>query len=161
MSRLTDFCLSFKSNGITVNQFARIAHHLRFLYVFPLMETNKRIRLTRSLGSGYMDGVGARETALTLKKGEESYLLEANFPFDPYVLPRSKRWLESDYVTWKPVPGMKVPADEQEEEEEDDGDDSEEDGEDDEENEGEESDSDIQNEEGDFEEETATESSLR
>ncbi|KAF2874989.1 RNA polymerase I-specific transcription initiation factor RRN3 [Massariosphaeria phaeospora] len=69
-----------------VAQFARMAHHLRFLYIFGLIETNKRIRLARTLTSGYMDGVGARETALTMKKGEDSFLLDAFFPFDPYVL---------------------------------------------------------------------------
>lgn len=107
-----------------VNQFARMAHHLRFLYVFPLLETNKRIRLAPSMGGGgYMDGVGARETALTMKKGEESFLLDAYFPFDPYVLPRSKRWLEDDYVQWKPVPGMQPLKDEDESEEEEEDDD--------------------------------------
>lgn len=106
-----------------VNQFARMAHHLRFLYVFPLLETNKRIRLARSLGSGYMNEVGARETALTMKKGEASFLLDAYFPFDPYVLPRSKRWLEQDYVQWRPVPGMQSDRTEEDEEEEEDDDD--------------------------------------
>lgn len=70
-----------------------------------------------------MDGVGARETALTMKKGEESFLLDAYFPFDPYVLPRSKRWLEDDYVQWKPVPGMQPLKDEDESEEEEEDDD--------------------------------------
>jgi RNA polymerase I-specific transcription initiation factor RRN3 len=115
-----------------VGQFARVAHHLRFIYVFPLLETNKRIRLARSMGGpgGYMDGVGARETALTMKKGEDNFLLDAYFPFDPYVLPRSKRWLEHDYVQWKPLPGMAPTKDEDEDEEEDEDDeDNEEDGE--------------------------------
>jgi len=89
-----------------VAQFARMAHHLRFLYVFPLIETNKRIRLARNVGGAYTDGVGARETALTMKKGEDGFLLDAYFPFDPYALPRSKRWLTQDYVQWKPIPGM-------------------------------------------------------
>ncbi|ORX99889.1 RNA polymerase I-specific transcription initiation factor RRN3 [Clohesyomyces aquaticus] len=114
-----------------VAQFARMAHHLRFLYVFPLIETNKRIRLARSVGSaaGYLDGVAARETALTMKKGEEAFLLDAYFPFDPYVLPRSKRWLERDYVQWKPIPGMEPVGGgededgEEDTEEEDEGDD--------------------------------------
>ncbi|PSN69724.1 RNA polymerase I-specific transcription initiation factor RRN3 [Corynespora cassiicola Philippines] len=128
-----------------VSQFARMAHHLRFLYVFPLIETNKRIRLARSLGAGYMDGIGARETALTMKKGEESFLLDAYFPFDPYVLPRSKRWLEQDYVQWKPVPGMPVERDEDEDDEDDDDDEAESD-------DGEESDSDKEVE-GDDEDE--------
>lgn len=100
-----------------VQQFARMAHHLRFLYVFPLLETNKRIKLARSVG-GYMDGVGARETALTMKKGDDGFLLDAYFPFDPYVLPRSKRWLEGDYVKWEPIPGMPAERDDDDEEEE-------------------------------------------
>ncbi|KAF2791887.1 RNA polymerase I-specific transcription initiation factor RRN3 [Melanomma pulvis-pyrius CBS 109.77] len=113
-----------------VTQFARMAHHLRFLYVFPLLETNKRIRLARSMGNGYTDGVGARETALTMKKGEEGFLLDAYFPFDPYVLPRSKRWLSQDYVQWKPIPGMEPVAGDVADEEEDDEDDDDEDGDD-------------------------------
>jgi RNA polymerase I-specific transcription initiation factor RRN3 len=111
-----------------VAQFARVAHHLRFLYVYPLIETNKRVRLARSLASGYLDGLGGRETALNAKKGESPFLLDAYFPFDPYVLPRSKRWLENDYVTWKPVPGMQMEKDDEDEdddEEEDDEDESE------------------------------------
>jgi RNA polymerase I-specific transcription initiation factor RRN3 len=117
-----------------VAQFARMAHHLRFLYVFPLLETNKRIRLARSVGSAYTDGVGARETALTMKKGEEGFLLDAYFPFDPYVLPKSKRWLEQDYVQWKPIPGMEPvggQVDEEEEEEDDDEEDEDDDDDDD------------------------------
>ncbi|KAH3998415.1 hypothetical protein HBH92_159240 [Parastagonospora nodorum] len=106
-----------------VAQFARVAHHLRFLYVYPLIETNKRVRLARSLASGYLHGLGGRETALSTKKGEETFLLDAYFPFDPYVLPRSKRWLEQDYVTWKPVPGMSMDKEDDDEEEEDDDDD--------------------------------------
>jgi RNA polymerase I-specific transcription initiation factor RRN3 len=96
-----------------VHQFARIAHHLRFMYVNSLIETNKRIRLAR------VAGVGARETALTMKKGEDDFLLDAYFPFDPYVLPRSKKWVESDYVAWKPIPGMEVPRDDDDDEDED------------------------------------------
>ena len=110
-----------------VAQFARMAHHLRFMYVYPLIETNKRVRLARSLASGYLDGMGGRETALSQKKGEDTFLLDAYFPFDPYVLPKSKRWLEQDYVQWKPIPGMPVERDDDDEddddEEEDDDDD--------------------------------------
>ncbi len=93
---------------VIVSQFARIAHHLRFLYVFPLIETNKRLRLSRSVGgaSAY-GGFQERETALSAKTTEASLQLDAYFPFDPYQLPRSKRWLEGDYVEWKSIPGMK------------------------------------------------------
>lgn len=107
-----------------VQQFARISHHLRFMYVNSLIETNKRIRLARTIGAG------SRETALTMKRSDEGFLLDAYFPFDPYVLPRSKKWVEGDYVQWKPIPGMEVPrddsdsdSDEEEDEEEGDSDD--------------------------------------
>ncbi|KAF1996690.1 RNA polymerase I-specific transcription initiation factor RRN3 [Amniculicola lignicola CBS 123094] len=125
-----------------VAQFARVAHHLRFIYVFNLLETNKRIRLTKGLGGqgGYMSEVGTRETALTQKRGEESLLLDAYFPFDPYVLPKSRRWLEGDYVEWRAIPGMEGSKDDEEEEEDSD-EDSEDNGEDDDEDE--ESDSQI------------------
>jgi RNA polymerase I-specific transcription initiation factor RRN3 len=113
-----------------VQQFARMAHHLHFVYVFPLLETNKRVRLARHVG-GYMDGVGARETALTMKKGEEGFLLDAYFPFDPYGLPRSKRWMMGDYVEWKPIPGMPIEKDEDDEDEEDEDEDESEVGDDD------------------------------
>ena len=94
-----------------------MAHHLRFIYIFPLIETNKRVRLARTLASGYLDGVGGRETALTDK---EMFLMDAYFPFDPYVLPRSKRWLVNDYVEWKPVPGMPVERDDDDDDDDDD-----------------------------------------
>jgi RNA polymerase I-specific transcription initiation factor RRN3 len=114
---------------IIVAQFAGIAHHLNFEYVFSILETNKRIRLARRIGHS-LGGVAARETALTMKKGEGSFLLESFFPFDPYKLPRSKRWIQNEYMPWKSIPGMKPsPAEEEdlESEEEDDDDDADED----------------------------------
>lgn len=114
-----------------VAQFARMAHHLKFLYVYSKLETNKRVRLARSIGgggAGYMDGMAARETALSMKHkgGDEGFLLDAYFPFDPYVLPQSRRWIVSDYVEWRPVPGMRRREGDEEDEDEDDDDDSEE-----------------------------------
>jgi RNA polymerase I-specific transcription initiation factor RRN3 len=89
-----------------VTQFARIAHHLRFMYIFSKLETNKRIRLGRAVPSLAMYGVQERETALSHKSGEGSFQLDAYFPFDPYRLPRSKRWVENDYNEWKAIPGL-------------------------------------------------------
>jgi len=57
-----------------------------------------------------------------MKKGEAGFLLDAYFPFDPYVLPKSKRWLAQDYVQWKPIPGMEPVGGQVDEEEEDDDD---------------------------------------
>lgn len=101
-----------------VAQFATMAFHLKFLYVFTKIATNKRIRLSRNTSGNSRDGIAARETALSMKSGESSLLLDAYFPFDPYLLPRSKRWIADDYVEWKPIPGTKVPSDDADKEEE-------------------------------------------
>lgn len=88
-----------------VTEFARIAHHLRVVYVYHLLETNKRIRLSRYSGLSNYTQVN-RETALTARKDEEHQHLDEYFPFDPYHLPRSKRWIEGDYREWKGIPGL-------------------------------------------------------
>lgn len=44
-----------------------------------------------------------RETRADDDQGSQ---LDAYFPFDPYQLARSKRWLEDDYVVWRGVPGL-------------------------------------------------------
>lgn len=121
-----------------VGQFASIANHLRFLYVIPLIETNKRLRLSSyrtmtslpSGGGGVSEmGAGRRENSLSNRNGEAHHQLDAFFPFDPYQLPKSKRWLEGDYMVWKGVPGMQDDAEDDEsdvsesDEEEEDGDD--------------------------------------
>ncbi|KAH0550914.1 hypothetical protein GP486_007720, partial [Trichoglossum hirsutum] len=92
---------------LVVNQFARLANHLRFLFVIPLIESNKRLHLsykTASTDSTY--NLPERETALTSRKDEQWLELEAYFPFDPYKLPRSKRWIEGEYVEWKGIRGL-------------------------------------------------------
>ena len=91
-----------------VAQFARISHHLSFISLHLLIEQNKRVRLSRSVAATPLgfSNVGDRETALSQKSGESIYQLDAYFPFDPYNLPRSKRWIEGDYVEWKGIPGL-------------------------------------------------------
>ncbi|OQD76169.1 hypothetical protein PENDEC_c005G01565 [Penicillium decumbens] len=97
--------LKICSPGI-VTEFARIAHHFQLLYVYPLLETNKRLRITAfrsvsSFSNNYSDV--ERES----RAGEHlGYQLDAYFPFDPYQLPRSRRWLEGDYVEWRGIPGL-------------------------------------------------------
>ena len=86
-----------------VAEFAKIANHLRFMYVYPLLETNKRIRLSQYSSS---HGNGALRDAGTSGNGESWHQLDAYFPFDPYQLPVSKRWIEGDYVQWQGVPGL-------------------------------------------------------
>lgn len=87
-----------------VTQFARIAHHFQLLYVYPLLETNKRLRVTafRSIASLSNAQLG-REIRASDNLG---YQLDAYFPFDPYHLPRSRHWIEGDYVEWRGIPGL-------------------------------------------------------
>ncbi|KAI4105827.1 MAG: hypothetical protein L6R37_002472 [Teloschistes peruensis] len=88
-----------------VTEFARIAHHLHVIYVYHLLETNKRVRLSQYSGpSGYT--LLNRETALTARKDEDHQHLDEYFPFDPYYLPKSKRWIEGDYREWVGIPGL-------------------------------------------------------
>jgi len=67
-----------------VEQFAEIARHLDFMYCFSIIDANNRTVIDRYR----MDQ------------------LDAYFPFDPYKLSKSKRWIEDVYVAWKPIKGM-------------------------------------------------------
>ncbi|MCJ1437385.1 hypothetical protein MMC27_006772 [Xylographa pallens] len=92
-----------------VNEFAKIANHLGIIYVFHLLETNKRLRLSQFSGSNGRDltfGIPERETALSGRKDESYQQLDEYFPFDPYHLPRSRRWVEGDYREWKGIQGL-------------------------------------------------------
>ena len=91
-----------------VTEFARLSHHLNFVYVYSKLETNKRVRVHTFRGFGSMTlnaqfGQIERETRADDDRGSQ---LDAYFPFDPYQLARSKRWLEDDYVVWRGVPGL-------------------------------------------------------
>jgi RNA polymerase I-specific transcription initiation factor RRN3 len=100
-----------------VSEFAKIAHHLKFMYVYALLEKNRRIRLsqfTTSRGSGALRETGSDGN------NESWHQLDAYFPFDPYQLPVSKRWLEDDYVQWKGIPGLNQDEEDDEEESGDD-----------------------------------------
>ncbi len=120
---------------LIVNEFARIAKHLQFMYIYPLLETNRRLhlaQLSRSSswsipaaaaavaamdagggGSGAAVAVAAAAVGSTPSfrddGGGGQHQLDAYFPFDPYHLPTSKRWLQGDYVEWQGVPGLDRP----------------------------------------------------
>jgi RNA polymerase I-specific transcription initiation factor RRN3 len=98
-----------------VDQFALIAHRFNFMYVYPRIESNKRLRLSQYVSSAYATGGALRESGLDLS--DESWQqLDSYFPFDPYQLPLSKRWVESDYLQWKPIPGLNAEDDDEEDE---------------------------------------------
>ena len=105
-----------------VSEFAKVARHLRFLYVYPLLETNKRILLSQ-FSSG--QGNGAIRDTGNGGNNESWHQLETYFPFDPYQLPVSKRWVERDYLQWRGIPGLNQDDDEDGESAEEDLDDDE------------------------------------
>lgn len=88
-----------------VAEYAKLAHTLQFMYVFPRIESNKSMHLSQFASGRYGHGDALREDAGYTVDDEKWLQLEGNFPFDPYNLPASKRWLEGDYVSWTPITG--------------------------------------------------------
>lgn len=116
-----------------VSEFARISNHLDFLYLFSILETNKRVRITsyRNLAAvaDPRFSQGQVQVERETRAGDDlGYQLDAYFPFDPYQLPRSRRWLEGDYVHWRGIAGLHDADDDSEVDEEDDDDEDGEDG---------------------------------
>jgi RNA polymerase I-specific transcription initiation factor RRN3 len=92
---------------VIVSEFARIAHHIRLLFVFPLLETNKRLRMSTFRSISSVSDPRYSQVEREFRAGDDGgYQLDAYFPFDPYQLPRSRRWLEGDYVEWRGIPGV-------------------------------------------------------
>lgn len=96
-----------------VAEFAKIAKHLEFMQVYPLLETNKRIRLSQY--SSAQGSSAIRDSGLG-SSDESWHQLDAYFPFDPYQLPVSKKWVEGDYVQWRGIPGLNQDDDDTEDE---------------------------------------------
>lgn len=89
-----------------VSEFAKLAHSMRFMYVFPRLESNKSIHLSQFVSGHYGAGGALREDAGYTVEDEKRLQLEGNFPFDPYLLPTSKRWLDGDYIQWTSIAGV-------------------------------------------------------
>jgi RNA polymerase I-specific transcription initiation factor RRN3 len=89
---------------IVVDMFAKVAQSLDFLFIYSRIETNKRVRLCRAITSG---SVG-REGSLSYKISEKDLQLESHFAFEPYLLPKSRVWVEDLYTLFEAVapPGM-------------------------------------------------------
>ncbi|KOS19658.1 RNA polymerase I-specific transcription initiation factor rrn3 [Escovopsis weberi] len=104
---------------VIVEEFAKLAHRLNFMYTYPLIENNKRVRLTQFLSSTYSTGGALRDSGFDAQE-ESFHQLDPYFPFDPYQLPISKRWLADDYVHWKSVPGLNADDDSDDSEEDED-----------------------------------------
>ncbi|KAL4780828.1 RNA polymerase I-specific transcription initiation factor RRN3 [Aspergillus varians] len=108
-----------------VSQFARMSQHLNFIYVFTILETNKRLRMSTYRNIAVLADPRFSQVERETRAGHDlGYQLDAYFPFDPYQLPRSRRWLEGDYVNWRGIPGLDDQDDEDDSDEvESDGDD--------------------------------------
>ncbi|KAL9944776.1 DNA independent RNA polymerase I transcription factor [Verticillium nonalfalfae] len=103
-----------------VDEFATLAHKLGLMYIFPRLAENQRLRLSQFVSDTYGNGGALRDTGGA--QGEEAHQLDPYFPFDPYQLPVSKRWVHGDYVQYEAVPGLNMTAenDSSDEEDEDD-----------------------------------------
>ncbi|KAI1253422.1 hypothetical protein MGN70_005630 [Eutypa lata] len=100
---------------VIVEQFANLAHRFRFMYVYPLLESNKRVRLSQYSAGAYSSGGALRDLAFDMN--DESWQqLDSYFPFDPYQLPISKHWVEQDYLPWRPIPGLNTEEDDESDE---------------------------------------------
>lgn len=93
------------SPGI-VEEFAKLAHKLNLVYVYPILEINKRVRLSQYIKSSYSTGGRLRDIGNESARDDHSLQLDSFFPFDPYQLPSSKLWLEGDYLPWTPIRGL-------------------------------------------------------
>ncbi|KAK6615367.1 RNA polymerase I specific transcription initiation factor RRN3 [Botrytis cinerea] len=51
-------------------------------------------------------GNGALRDSGNGASNDSWHQLDAYFPFDPYQLPVSKKWIEDDYVQWQGIPGL-------------------------------------------------------
>ena len=85
-----------------VQQFAKIAHQLDFMYVFTKIEANKHIRLTTSRTA--IADLAVNQPDRDLSWVGENGVMEGYFPYDPYHLPISKHWVEDDYLEWRGIP---------------------------------------------------------
>lgn len=86
-----------------VEQFADLSHALDMFYLHSRLAQNKRVRVAAPW-RGISD-VNINQPDRDLSWVGDNGRLEGHFPFDPYVLPISKHWIEGYYVRWQGLPG--------------------------------------------------------
>lgn len=86
-----------------VQEFAKLAGHLGFMYIHDKIELDRRIYLSSFVSSSVE---ALRETASHNPYDESWLQLTPYFPFDPYQLPESHHWVDEDYVPYTPFPGL-------------------------------------------------------
>ncbi|KAF9288241.1 hypothetical protein BGZ88_008257 [Linnemannia elongata] len=113
-----------------VKQFARISQSLDFMYIYPILEQNKKIYIPRHAarpdsdmlgagGSGNRNGAGANGNSSPAVGGQLPHELETFFPFDPYRLQRSAPFMQGIYQEWESEDEDEDDEDEDEYDEED------------------------------------------
>jgi RNA polymerase I-specific transcription initiation factor RRN3 len=123
-----------------VKQFARISQSLDFMYIYPILEQNKKIYISRHAVSEAVNGSrnGSPNSQYVNGTGQMPHELETFFPFDPFRLRRSAPFMQGIYQEWE------AEEDEEDDEDEDDYDEYEEEGEEGEEEEEEDMDDELQ-----------------
>ena len=101
-------------------QFARVAHATGFVYCYSIMDANRRSDyaippVSASVAQPARGPSKAQRLALERTMASE---LNAFFPFDPYKLPRSGRYIQGVYREWS-----SVAIDDEDEDDEDEDDD--------------------------------------
>ncbi|KAF9290499.1 hypothetical protein BGZ68_006873 [Mortierella alpina] len=87
-----------------VKQFARLSHSLNFMYIYPILEQNKKTFIPRSYGSSAMNnGVdnGGVSSSGQQNGGALPHELDTFFPFDPYRLRQSAPFMKGIYQEWE------------------------------------------------------------
>lgn len=117
-------------NPTIVSTFAKVAHQTNFAYCFSIIEANQaHIRPSSSNTPATTPGVSVRQnslsysTALNIAKNARQINIDSGlddyFPFDPYDLPRSKRFVENIYRQWGDVAIQTEESDDEEDDSED------------------------------------------
>jgi len=92
-------------------QFTRVAHATDFIYCYPILEANKR-----SYDGDPSQRTPPRQIFVPPQANTE---LNTFFPFDPYKLPKSSRYIDGVYREWSAVAIDDEEEDEGEDEDED------------------------------------------
>ncbi|KAK4193539.1 RNA polymerase I-specific transcription initiation factor rrn3 [Podospora australis] len=110
---------------VIVDEFARLSHHLKLMYIYPQIEMNKSINLSQFCTTTYATGGALRDTGFEFDNEKWTHL-EACFPFDPFQLPLARRWLDlqRNYISWSPMAVLDRDSDSGEDDNEEDDDDS-------------------------------------
>ncbi|WEJ95844.1 DNA independent RNA polymerase I transcription factor [Yamadazyma tenuis] len=83
--------------------FANIATKLNVCYCYSIIEHNKRERMLHTSTDTKDNNLSLPASIGNFKQKQEFLDLEGYFPFDPLVLPLSKKLITSNYIEWSEV----------------------------------------------------------